>query len=79
MGKTPHSARSIFELKDVTMNQTANELLEFRASQPHRVLVMEGDPFRLHFNVEVLMQHGYEVKAAEDGATAWKEPLPTIS
>jgi DNA-binding response OmpR family regulator len=34
---------------------------------------MEEDPLLLHLNVEVLIQHGYEVKAAEDGATAWKE------
>ncbi|MGA2245351.1 MAG: response regulator [Verrucomicrobiota bacterium] len=55
------------------MNKSANELLEFRARQPHRILVMGEDPSLLHFNVQVLIQHGYEVNAAEDGATAWKK------
>ena len=55
------------------MNEYANAPFEFRASQPHRILVVEKDPFLLQFNVEVLIRHGYEVKTAEDGATAWKE------
>jgi DNA-binding response OmpR family regulator len=75
MGKTPYSNHSIFVRKDFSMNESANELLEFRARQPHRILVMGEDPVLLHFNVEVLIRHGYEVKAAEDGATAWKELL----
>jgi DNA-binding response OmpR family regulator len=53
------------------MNQSANEPIEFRAGD--RILVTDEDPILLHFNVEVLIQHGYEVKAAEDNATAWKE------
>jgi len=73
MGKTPHSARSIFVLKAFTMNQSTCKPLEFGPRQPHRILVVEQDPFLLHFNVEVLIGHGYEVETAEDGATAWKE------
>jgi len=55
------------------MNESANGRIEVRARQPNRILVMEEDPLLLHLNVEVLIQHGYEVKDAEDGATAWKE------
>jgi DNA-binding response OmpR family regulator len=55
------------------MNEPANELFGFRERQPHRILVMEEDPFLRRFNVQVLIQHGYEVNAAEDGATAWRE------
>src|ERR1017187_7601349 len=73
MGKTPHSARSIFALKNFKVNQSTHKQLEFGARQPHRILVVENDPFLREFNVEVLIRHGYEVKTAEDGATAWKE------
>jgi len=55
------------------MNQSANGPLDFRASQPHRILVVEQDPFLLHLSAEVLIQHGYEVNATEDAAAAWKE------
>ena len=73
MGKTPHSARSIFVLNNFKVNQSTHKPGEFGARQPHRILVVEKDPFLLHFNVEVLIRHGYEVKTAEDGATAWRE------
>jgi two-component system alkaline phosphatase synthesis response regulator PhoP len=39
----------------------------------HRILVVDGDPYICHLNAEVLIRHGYEVNAAEDGATAWEE------
>jgi len=55
------------------MNQSANGPLDFRASQPQRILVVEQDPFLLHLSAEVLIQHGYEVNATEDAAAAWKE------
>jgi DNA-binding response OmpR family regulator len=73
MGKTPHGARRIFVVKNFTMNPSANEPLEFRERQPQRILVMAEDPVLRRFNVQVLIQHGYEVNAAEDGATGWKE------
>ena len=40
---------------------------------PQRILVVEGDPFLRHLSAEVLIRHGYEVNAAEDGAAALKE------
>jgi len=49
--------------------------IHFLASQPHRILVVEPDPFLLHLSAEVLIRQGYEVNAAEDAATAWEELL----
>jgi len=39
----------------------------------HRILVVDDDPYVCHFSAEVLIRHGYEVNAAEDGAIAWEE------
>jgi len=36
-----------------------------------RILVVEDDDDIRRLNTEVLMQHGYQVDAAEDGAAAW--------
>jgi len=38
-----------------------------------RILVVDDDSFFCHRNAEVLIRHGYEVNAAEDGAAGWKE------
>ena len=51
----------------------ANELLQCESNLPHHILVVDGDPYIRHFSAEVLIRHGYEVNAAEDGATAWEE------
>jgi DNA-binding response OmpR family regulator len=40
---------------------------------PHRILVVDDDPYICHLSAEVLIRHGYEVNAAEDGAAGWKE------
>jgi DNA-binding response OmpR family regulator len=47
--------------------------LPARVKAPQRILVVEGDPFFRHLSAEVLIRHGYEVNAAEDGAAAWEE------
>jgi len=73
MGKTPHISRSIFVLAIVGMDESSNEPIEVPARRPNRILVVEEDPFLLQSNVQVLIQHGYEVKEAPDGATAWEE------
>ena len=51
----------------------AGEALQIQTSPIHRILVVDGDPYICHLNAEVLIRHGYEVNAAEDGATAWEE------
>jgi DNA-binding NtrC family response regulator len=40
-------------------------------SPPHRILVVDDDGEMRKFNVEVLIQSGYQVDAAKDGAVAW--------
>ena len=52
---------------------TARAALQIQTSPIHRILVVDGDPYICHLNAEVLIRHGYEVNAAEDGATAWEE------
>lgn len=39
----------------------------------HRILVVDDDPYTCHLSADVLIRHGYEVNAAEDGAAGWKE------
>ena len=44
------------------------------APQPiQRILVVDDDPFFCHRNAEVLIRHGYEVNAVQDGAAGWAE------
>jgi two-component system alkaline phosphatase synthesis response regulator PhoP len=52
---------------------TAGAALQIQTSPIHRILVVDRDPYICHLNAEVLIRHGYEVNAAEDGATAWEE------
>ena len=52
---------------------TARAALQIQTSPIHRILVVDGDPYICHLNAEVLIRHGYEVNAAEDGAAAWEE------
>jgi DNA-binding response OmpR family regulator len=35
--------------------------------------MVDYDPYICHFSAEVLIRHGYEVNAAEDGVAAWEE------
>jgi len=61
-----------------------NKLLEVRCEQaaagpdggqtnpPHRILVVEDDRNLRQLNAGVLIQSGYEVDVAEDGAAAWE-------
>jgi two-component system alkaline phosphatase synthesis response regulator PhoP len=51
----------------------AGAALQIQTSPIHRILVVDGDPYICHLNADVLIQHGYEVNAAEDGAAAWEE------
>src|ERR1700684_4363524 len=38
---------------------------------PHRILVVEDDPILRRLNTSLLIEAGYEVDTAEDGAVAW--------
>lgn len=42
--------------------------------QPHRrILVVDHDPYARHLSADMLIQHGYEVNAVEDGVAGWEE------
>jgi len=43
-----------------------------RTSPPHRILVVEDDPSLRQLNAKMLVQSGYAVDVAEDGAAAWE-------
>jgi len=47
--------------------------LQFQTNPPHRILVVDHDPYVCHLSADVLIRHGYEVNAAEDGAAGWEE------
>ena len=51
----------------------ANASLQCESNPPHRILVVDQDPYIRHLSAEVLIRHGYAVNAAEDGAAAWEE------
>jgi DNA-binding response OmpR family regulator len=49
-----------------------NEILHLNGKRPaHRILVVEDDPDLRRFNAEKLINSGYQVDAAKDGAVAW--------
>jgi len=51
--------------------EPASVALRCSASPPNRILVVEDDSDIRNLNTEVLIFHGYQVDAAEDGAVAW--------
>src|SRR5579859_935677 len=46
--------------------------LEPASSPPRRILVVDDDADIRQLSTDVLIQHGYHVDAAEDGAAAWE-------
>jgi CheY-like chemotaxis protein len=42
-----------------------------QTSRPHRILVVEDEPLMRHLNTKMLVDAGYQVDTAEDGAVAW--------
>jgi DNA-binding response OmpR family regulator len=62
-------------MKEYKILEEAEEpipLFECQTNPPQRILVAEDDNEVRRFNVEVLMDSGYEVHAAEDGELAWE-------
>ena len=51
--------------------EDAGSLFECQTNPPQRILFADDDKDVRRFNVDVLMDSGYEVHAVEDGATAW--------
>lgn len=47
--------------------------LQSQPNLPRRILVVDHDPYACHLVADVLIRHGFEVNAAEDGAAGWAE------
>lgn len=47
--------------------------VQLQLNLPPRILVVDRDPYVRHLSADVLIRHGYEVNAVEDGAAGWKE------
>lgn len=52
---------------------SAAPALQLELKLPQRILVVDRDPYVRHLSADVLIQHGFEVNAAEDGAAGWEE------
>ena len=62
MSKNPQPAR-----------ESSGTPVQLQLNLPQRILVVDRDPYVRHLSADVLIQHGYEVNAVEDGAAGWKE------
>jgi DNA-binding response OmpR family regulator len=79
-GNTPHGANKDLLLRYGAMNnnqispahETGGARQQPGSSPPQRILVVEDDACIRQLNTEVLIQFGYAVDAAEDGAAAWR-------
>jgi len=80
MGKTPHSRRKNFLLiivSSMTVKNTskaeapASALFQRDPNHGRRILVVEDEGDLRQLNAEVLIDAGYQVEVAEDGAAAW--------
>jgi two-component system, OmpR family, alkaline phosphatase synthesis response regulator PhoP len=58
-------------MKDDENQQTGEAALQRRSTLPHRILVVDDEPMMRHLNTKMLVDAGYHVDAAEDGAVAW--------
>ena len=61
------------ENKQFPPTEPTGPCLQCPPNSPHRILVVDQDPYVRHLSADVLIRHGYEVNAAEDGAAGWKE------
>jgi len=71
-GQTGFTCPAMKEYKILEEAEEPIPLFECQTNPPQRILVAEDDNEVRRFNVEVLMDSGYEVHAAEDGAVAWE-------
>jgi CheY-like chemotaxis protein len=81
MGEIPHIIPEFFLLIVIFMTavnipktgESDSATVQREPNPRHRILVVDGDPYIRHFSPEVLIRHGREVNAAEDGAAAGEE------
>jgi DNA-binding response OmpR family regulator len=79
MGKTPHGRRKKFLLiisfmtvKHISKAEApAGALFQREPNHGRRILVVEDESDLRQLNAEVLIDAGYQVAVAEDGAAAW--------
>lgn len=53
--------------------ESSGSPVQLQLNLPQRILVVDRDPYVRHLSADVLIQHGYEVNAVEDGAAGWQE------
>lgn len=53
--------------------ESPDSSLQFQPNLRRRILVVDQDPYVCHLSADVLIRHGFEVNAAEDGAAGWEE------
>ena len=77
-GKHPMASPGLFcdvevmeDLGILPARATTSAPLPCQSNPPHHILVAEDDIFFRQLNTEVLLQSGYAVDSAEDGAAAW--------
>jgi DNA-binding NtrC family response regulator len=57
--------------RDYSRTMNGHEIFKTRRTRGHRILVVEEANDISRLNAEVLIDAGYQVKVAEDGAAAW--------
>lgn len=53
--------------------QSNGRPVQLQLNLPQRILVVDRDPYVRHLSADVLIRHGYEVNAVNDGGAGWKE------
>jgi len=69
----PNYAHAMIESKNLQTPKSDAAPLPMQASSPQRILVADDEPIILQLDYEVLVDSGYEVDVAEDGAVAWSK------
>jgi len=69
--KIPHMLFTESECKKIRAKKIARSASSNRSNDRPRILVVEDDSVLRRLNAEVLICSGYQVDAADSGATAW--------
>jgi len=80
MGRTPHGHRRILEDNHPVMNTSESPCVEadpsaplrHQTTSPQRILVVDDDSDTRQLSVDLLVDSGYDVETAKDGAAGWK-------
>ena len=79
MGKTPHGIQTLSVYDSLSMNEGFRSAEAEKAAwdrawtnPPQRILVVDDDSSYRQLSVDVLVDSGYTVDTAEDGAAGWE-------